>query len=150
RTKQPLPHEKECRLRKSFVSTLVLVLGAVVAFAGGLVALSRSTVRPAAVVVAICAMGLSVLVAPPISSPHRLTLTIAVGAALPFALTAGESVDTAGIIGIYLVGSIVVAIVEWARRGSLGAAIKFAARGFISYAVFLAVFASIRALLGSS
>ncbi|HLT97592.1 MAG TPA: HD domain-containing phosphohydrolase [Acidimicrobiia bacterium] len=139
-------------------SRMIQVVGAtavVLAAAGlGIWAIEQSTVTVTAAGVALLAMLVGSVIAPSVSSRNRLTLAIAAAAAVPFIFVAGDRVDLSGVVGVYLLGAVLLAGVEFARVGSITASLRFAVRRLVAFSTFAFVFASVRGVvddrLGSS
>lgn len=98
---------------------------------------------------AVIAVGAGALVAPAVSSRNRLTLSISVGAALPFVLLDGRF-DAAATAAVFLLGCVLLGVAEFARKGSVRRALLYAGRQFIGFCGFLAVFGVTRGLVHGS
>ncbi|HSJ34212.1 MAG TPA: HD domain-containing phosphohydrolase [Acidimicrobiia bacterium] len=112
--------------------------------------IAESAISIEGVALALLAMLLGSLVAPSVSSGNRLTLSISVAAALPFIFTVNNEVDLSGVIGIYLLGSVLLVGLEIQRLGRFKRAFSYAARHLIGYSSFALVFALVRSAVGSS
>lgn len=136
----------------SRIVTTVTVVGLLVAAPlAGTWALANSQTSVIEAGVAVAAMVLGSLVTPSGSSRNRLTLTMAVAAALPFVFDLGGSrVDVSGVIGTYLVGSELLVLVEYARSGALSSSFAYAGRQFVGYSLFAIIFALVRDVVGRS
>lgn len=135
--------------RRLIVPTANLVLTLLAPFAG-IWALSGASIEVSAVATALLAMVVGSLVTPAVSGGNRLSLVIAVAAALPFVYTTDDGVDLAGVIGVYLLGSALLVVLEFARVGNFNHAFTHAARHFLGYSTFAGVFAWVRGLVGDS
>lgn len=113
-------------------------------------ALAESKAHPGPVAIAVTAMAVGSLVTPSVSSRNKLTLTIAVAAALPFIFAPQGSVNLAVVLGMYLLGSALLAGIEYARTGELAAALGYAGRQFVGYSTFAIVFATLSEVVGVS
>ncbi|HEX2153069.1 MAG TPA: HD domain-containing phosphohydrolase [Acidimicrobiia bacterium] len=135
--------------RKLF-STIAVVGLLVAAPLAGTWALANSQTSMIQAGVAVAAMVLGSLITPSGQSGNRLTLTIAAAAALPFIFLAGDRVDVSGVIGVYLIGSELLVLVEYARSGVLATSFAYAGRQFVGYSIFTLVFALVRDVVGRS
>lgn len=132
------------------LTVVAATLTYVMALLLGVWALAESGADLAAAGVAVGAIVAGALITAAVTSRNRLTLAISVAAAVPFIITADDRVNLTGVIGIYLIGSAMMAIVEYARTGAPAASLGFAARQVIGYSTFALVFAFVRDVVGTS
>ena len=124
--------------------------GLIVATIAAVAALYRVEV-PAWVVVAwASAMVAGSLVQEAVSSGNRLTLAVAVAAAVPFVFVTDSGVDLQTVGAVYLVGFVGIGSVGPLIGTRLDRSVGYAARQFAGYSIFALVFASVRSLLGDS
>jgi len=123
-----------------------VVLLATVTSASVVVQSDASLVRAALAAVAIAAGS---VVVPAVSSRNRLTLATSVGAALPFVLM-DERFDPVATVAVFFLGAVLLSIAEFVRKGSIRRALLYAARQFMGYCGFIAVFSGMLTLVGGS
>lgn len=124
----------------------ILSLVAAVLAASSMLVGSQITVVDVSIV--LLAMSVGSLVAPSVSSGNRLTLTLAVAAALPFVFEIDGAVDVAGVEAIYLLAFAVLAILRSSHRfvRSVGHALRHLA----GCSAFVVVLAAVRGAVGES
>jgi len=119
------------------------------ALATSVLVVAGSEVPPIRAVLAALAVGAGSMIPPAVSSRNRLTLAIAVGAALPIVLAEG-GLDVVATMAVFLLGCVLLAAAEFVRRGSIRGALVYAARQFLGFSGFVCVFAAVRSLVPSS
>lgn len=107
----------------------------------GLWLVSTSSVDGAHVAAALVAIVLGSFITPAVSSGNRLTLSISVAAALPFILTHHGEVDLPGVVGVYMLGSVMLVVLEVLRFSDFWRAFTQAARHLLGYTTFALVYA---------
>jgi hypothetical protein len=111
----------------------------------------RSTSAPLVwVVVAAGIMTVGTFVEEPVSSGNRLTLAVAVAAAVPFVFVTDSGVDLQAVGAVYLVGFVGIGAAGPLYGTRLDRSVGYAARQFAGYSIFAFVFATVRSVLGDS
>jgi hypothetical protein len=131
----------------SVAAAIVTIIGLVAGFRASAALGDWTTV-----LMVLCAMAAGSFIAPPVSSGNRFNLAIAVAAALPFipALTDEKGVNLQGVLGIYLLGSVLLVGLEVVRVRRFLVAFSHVARHFIGYSTFAVVFAVVRNAMESN
>lgn len=113
-------------------------------------ALDASVADSPAVLVAGAGLIVASFVAEPVSAGNRLTLAVAVAAALPFVFVTESGVDLWGVGAAYLIGFVGMAAAGPLRDISFDRSVGYAARQVAGYSVFALVFAGTRSIVGDS
>lgn len=129
---------------------LVSAFGVATATVGFFVALAASVNGALAILIGAACLVAASFVAEPVSAGNRLTLAVAVAAALPSVFVTDAGVDLSGVGAAYLLGFVGMATTGPLKKVSFDRSVGYAARQFAGYSVFALVFAATRSIVGDS
>lgn len=133
------------RVVGSIVAGTSLAVGALL----GVYLVMAGSVPLSHVALAVVALAVAHFVAPAVYSGNRQSLSIAVAATIPFLFVGEEVVVLSSVVGAYLLGCALLALVEAVRRGDIVTGALAASHRLVGYTAFALTFAWGRAQLGS-